>query len=286
MFNWNFHRSKSAVEEMKQVVAQVKHAVEEVKPVFQEVQRAVQEERPVIQGGPPAVKPVVQAAKFMIPEGATLEQIVKEMMGLMAAADTNHHRMGQLYNHVVDHQLAQKAGFKDAPTYFRQRLVNVSPSALNMYGSVAKSFSEEVAARYGVTCLYLLLTYKEAAAVKVNHDEPGGTLIEVPGKDGQVTARPFSACSVDDLRKALQLKRKPASSKPVPAEDVELASLCRAALEGQFPTGSHVKVVVRNEKGSSVLDFTGVPTSHLGTLILALMERVPMEGKPRGPREQ
>jgi hypothetical protein len=45
---------------------------------------------------------------------------------------------------------------------------------------VAEAFSEEVARRFGVTCLYLLLTYAEAADLEVNHEEPGPTLIEVP----------------------------------------------------------------------------------------------------------
>jgi hypothetical protein len=41
------------------------------------------------------------------------------------------------------------------------------------------------ARRFGVTCLYLLLTYQEATDLEVNHEEPATTLIEVPGKDGQ-----------------------------------------------------------------------------------------------------
>ncbi len=250
MLRFDFNRAKSAVEEVKQAVEGVKQVVQEVKPVPQQ-------------------------EPFVIPEGATLEQIRGEMLHLMAAENVNHYRMGQLYSYVVDKELAQKAGFKDAPDYFRQHLADLSPATLNMYRAVVKAFSEQVAVRFGVTCLYLLTIYQEVARLKLNYEEPGPALIEVPGKNGEVTKKPFSACSVDEMRQALRLKRKPASSQPVPAEDVALADQYREALKGQFTQGSNVQVLVRNEKGSSVLDFKSVPVGEVGTLLLALMDHVP-----------
>jgi hypothetical protein len=85
------------------------------------------------------------------------------MVQLMAEESTNHYRMGQLYNYVVDNELAQKAGYKDARDYFSQKLADLSQVSLTLYGTVAKSFTEPVSVRFGVTCLYLLLSYKEAA---------------------------------------------------------------------------------------------------------------------------
>jgi hypothetical protein len=256
MLQWDFNRAKSAVEEMKQAVESVMQGAQEVKPGAQQ-------------------------AKFVIPEGATLEQIRGAMIALLAEEHVNHYRMGQLYHHVVEQELAQKAGYKDAPTYFRQHLADLSPATLNTYRAVVKAFSEPVAVRFGVTCLYLLTIYKEAAGLKLNHDEPGPALIEVPGQNGEVTKKPFSACSVDEMRQALRLKRKPTSSKPVPAEDVALAEQYRTALQGQFPQGSNVQVLVRNEKGSSVLDFKSIPVAEVGTLILALMDHVTPGNEPR-----
>jgi len=40
----------------------------------------------------------------------------------------------------------------------------------------------------------------------VNHEEPGGALIEVPGEDGELRPKPFSACNVEEMRRALQRK--------------------------------------------------------------------------------
>jgi hypothetical protein len=214
-------------------------------------------------------------ATTAVHEGMTLEQVRVAMLQLMAEEHSNHYRMGQLYNHVVDKRLAQKAGYKDAKDYFTQRLADLSQATLSTYGAVAQAFSEPVARRFGVTCLYLLLIYKEAADVEVNHEEPGGTLIEVPDDNGQVTSRSFGECSVEQLRRALQRKRKPASSKPLPPEAVALAEQCREAVTGRFPKGTRVKVLMRNEKGKAVLDFKGIPVEQLGQLAAALTQELP-----------
>jgi hypothetical protein len=168
-----------------------------------------------------------------VTEDMTLEQVRTAMLQLMMEENSNHHRMGQLYNYTVDKRLAEKAGYKHARDYFSQRLADLSQAALTMYGAVAKAFSEPVARRYGVTCLSLLLTYKEVADIEVNYQEPGGTLIDVPDDKGQVEAKPFGECNVEQLRRALQRKRKPTSSKPLPPEAELLADQYREAVTGR-----------------------------------------------------
>jgi hypothetical protein len=68
--------------------------------------------------------------------------------------------------------------------------------------------------------------------MEADREEPGNTVIEVPGANGQVQAKPFSQCSVEELRRALQLKRKPGSSKPMPPGAVERGEQYHAALKG------------------------------------------------------
>jgi hypothetical protein len=210
-----------------------------------------------------------------VTEGMTLEQVRVAMLQLMREENSNHHRMGQYYNYVVDNRLAEKAGYKDARDYFSKHLADLSQSALSMYGAVAKAFSEPVASRYGVTCLYLLLTYKDAVDLEVNHEDPGGTLIEVPDDKGQVAAKPFGDCTVEQMRRALQHKRKPASTKPLPPEAEVLAEQYREAVVGRFPKGVRVKVLVRNEKGKAVLDFKGIPVEQVSQLAAALTGELP-----------
>jgi hypothetical protein len=215
--------------------------------------------------------PVITA----VTEGMTLEQVRLAMLQLMREENVNQHRMGQLYNHVVDKKLAEKAGYKDAKDYFSQHLADLSQSALSMYGAVAADFSEPVARRFGVTCLYLLLTYKEAADLEVNHEDPGGTLIEVPDDKGLVTSKPFGDCSVEQMRRALQRKRKPASTKPLPPEAEALAEQYSEAVTGRFPKGARVKVLVRNQRGKAVLDFKGIPLEQVNQLVEALSGQLP-----------
>jgi len=193
----------------------------------------------------------------------------------MKEENTNHYRMGQFYNYVVDKKLAEKANFKDAKDYFTKHLADLSQTSLTLYGAVANDFSEPVARRFGVICLYLLLTYKEAADIEVNHEEPGDTLIEVPDDKGHVTAKPFGDCSVDQMRRALQRLRKPTSSKPLPPEAEALAEQYSEAVTGSFPKGTRVKVLVRNQKGKAVLDFKGIPLEQVNQLVEALSGQLP-----------
>jgi hypothetical protein len=213
--------------------------------------------------------------KGVVFEGMNLAQAKVAFLGLMAQEHINHHQMGQLYNYVVDNKLPEKAGYKDAKAWFTEQLVDLSQAALTMYGAVAAAFSEEVARRFGVTCLSLLLTYAEAADLEVNHEEPGPALIEVPNEQGHVTPKAFSQCSVEEMRRALQRKRKPASSKPLPPEAVVLADRYREAVTGSFPKGALIKVQVRNQKGKAVLDFKGIPVEQVAKLIEALMAQLP-----------
>jgi hypothetical protein len=209
-------------------------------------------------------------------EGMTLAQVLAAMLQLLREENTNHHRMGQFYNYAVDAKLAENAGYKNAPDYFSKNLCDVSQSALTMYGAVAEAFTEELCGRLGVTCLYLLLTYKEAADLEVNHEAPGGTVIEVPGDNGVVTPKLFSECSVEEMRKAILRKRRPASSKPLPSEDLSLADQYREAVVGRYAKGDPVRVQVRNHKGKAVLDFKGIPLAQVGKLAEALMAPLPL----------
>ena len=173
------------------------------------------------------------------------------------------------------YKLAEKAGFKDSKEFFSKHFADLSQTSLTLYGAVAESFTEAVSRRFGVTCLYLLLTYQEAADIPVNPEEPGDTLIEVPDDKGNVSTLPFKACTVEQMRKALQRKRKPASSKPLPPDIAARAEQYCQAVMARFPKGkgTRVKVGVRNQKGSAVLDFRGVPVDQLHLLLEALQSQ-------------
>lgn len=104
----------------------------------------------------------------------------------------------------------------------------------------------------------------------MDNDAPGPAPIDVPDAKGVVTSKPFSACTVAELRRAILAKRKPTSSKPLPPEAVTLADQVSKAVMSCFQKGDPVKVQLRNHQGEAVLDFRGIPLAKLKQLVQAL----------------
>ncbi len=204
----------------------------------------------------------------------TLEEAGTAFVALASADNSNHHQMGQLYNYVVDTQLAENAGHKSALDFFLAKVSDLSRATLVSYGAVARNFTEELTVQFGVTRLSLLLTYSEVAGLQLNRTQPGSMLIEVPGTDNAVDSKPFSDCSVQDLRKALQRKRKPTSSTPLPASDLALVDQYRKTVISHFPAHSPARVSVRNVNGTAIISFD-VPLEQVDTLTKALVNGLP-----------
>jgi hypothetical protein len=178
---------------------------------------------------------------------------------LLAAGNFNNHEIGERYNHVVDSELAEKAGFKGAPEFFSQHLKELSRATLAMYGAVARVFSAETCGRHGMTTLSLLLTYKEAAGCELDVKEPGSMLIEVPAASGQVETKFFAECTVADMRKALQRLRRPTSSAPLPGDVLARVEQGRTFWTGYFPKEAGVRVQLRNRGGKPVVSLKDIP---------------------------
>jgi hypothetical protein len=89
-----------------------------------------------------------------------------------------------------------------------------------------------------------------------------------------VQSKPFSDCSVKDLRKALQRKRRPTSSAPLPSADIALVDQYRKAVTSHFPAHAPVRVSVRNVSGKAIISFD-VPLAQVDTLTEALINGLP-----------
>jgi hypothetical protein len=220
-----------------------------------------------------------QSEKPFIHKDMTMQEAHTLMLQLMAEESTNHYRMGELYNYIVDNKLAEGAGFKNASDYVTQKLPDTSESTLRGYGAVAANFSEPVARRSGVTCLQLLLIYKEAADLEVDTEAPFDTLIEVPGKEGEVTPKAFSECSVSELRLAIQRKRKPASSKPLPAEVRAQAEQYIKGVNKRISKLPGFRMQLRNHKGKAVFDLKSIPLPDMRKLAEALLAALPAKAE-------
>jgi hypothetical protein len=208
-------------------------------------------------------------------QSMTLEQVRVAFVALLAEESTHHHQMGQLYNYVVENKLAENTPYKSAPGFFAAHFKDLARQTLVSYGAVARNFTAEVCSQFGATRLSLLVTYKKVADIQLNHAEPGGTFIEVPDDNGVVTLKLFSECGVVDMRKALQRKRRPTSSTPLPSTDLALVEQYRTAVTSRFSTQTPVRVSVRNLNGQAVISFKDIPLAQVDALTEALIDGVP-----------
>ena len=146
----------------------------------------------------------------------TLEEARVTIRHLLAEESYNQQRIGELYNHVVAHRLAEAAGYKDALEYFAEHVPELPRAPLLRYGAVASECSAEACARYGLTCLSLLLAYAKARGLAVDSADPGSTPIQVPGEDGQPREKPFARCGLKELREALRTQQAPRPGTALP----------------------------------------------------------------------
>jgi hypothetical protein len=202
----------------------------------------------------------------------TLEQVTGRILELFAQGEAGNHQIGLLYNHVVEQKLAEKKGYKNARDYFSQHLKVLGQSTLSLYGTVAKTFTEQDATRYGMNNLGVLLTYAEATNLWLPDTGPGQVPIDVPLEDGSVTPKPFAECTVAELKLAVKHKRQPNAKSPLPAADDSRIQALRQHLTQRFSRSYGVKVEARVSRGKTFISLVNVPLEELDSLTEALME--------------
>ncbi len=220
----------------------------------------------------------------------TLEQVRDNVLELVARGNAGHYQIGRLYNYVVRNELAEKGGYESAHQYFSLHVRSLSKASLNIYGLVARKFSEAACARFGVYHLRTLLTYGKAAKLEIAMDDPGRTPIEVPREDGTVQPKPFADCTVEELKAALKQKKArsaeeqkpeetpeaPGASAPLPEVDAVRLKSLRDSLLQHFPE-STVRLEARVHQGQTFLSLQGVPMAALERFVEALVDGlVPM----------
>ncbi|HLL00449.1 MAG TPA: hypothetical protein VK539_07695 [Myxococcaceae bacterium] len=200
----------------------------------------------------------------------TLAEVRERVLHVVGQGNADAYQLGWLYNYVVDRELAQQGGFKDAADFFKKEVKVLGQSTLTTYGSVARAFTATACVKYGAHNLYALLTYEKVAVLTVDGDEPGPTPIQVPQEDGSVVQKPFAECTVEELKRAIKHKRTP--PKPLPEEATSRVETYRNVLD-QHLSGRHsIQVSARLERGKVLISFKDVPEEQMATVIEALME--------------
>lgn len=173
----------------------------------------------------------------------TLDGERNALLDLLTQGEDNHWQMGVHYNNIVDQNLATGAGYPTAADYFAKQLKQVPQSTLTLYGSVAKAFPEDIAKKYGVTKLGLLLTYQTAAHAPPASGDPGSVMVGVVQKDGSVVQTPFASCSTGDLTGAIKHLRTPPALPGTADADIAKvqAALDTALGQGKVHVTGHLR---------------------------------------------
>lgn len=209
-------------------------------------------------------------------EGMTIEEVPTTIRQLLGQNEINFYLIGSIYNYVVTHNLAEEAGYKDAPEFFAKEVKELARATLAAYGAVAREFNQEVCVEYGISRLSLLLTYEEASGQQADKNAPGLFPIVLADKNGKPEQKAFADCSVADLRKALQRLRRPTSSMPIPQEDAALIKGYRDSLARKFTEkNSRVQLAARNQKGLVLMTLKDFTLADVRKVIEALMDVLP-----------
>lgn len=216
-----------------------------------------------------------------LPVDPTLDQIRDTVNALAKQGSTSAHKIGTLYNHVVDRKLAELAGYRSALEYFNKHVKTLSKSTLINYGTVARTFTELQCTQYGMGNLRELIRYADVASVPLPAD-PGSMSIDVPQEDGKVVATPFAECSVDDLERASRAKRAPAPVR-VPVADKARMLFFEDSISRGFEGIADVRFSSRSKGGQTLVSVQDVPMTEVDRLIRALQEG--MNAEPTQPAE-
>jgi len=203
----------------------------------------------------------------------TLEQVKGRILELCSQGDANSHQIGQLYNHVVDNELAEKSGYTSARDYFSQNIKVLSQTSLSNYGTVARHFSAALCTQYGMANLRTLLNYLRAAKLVLGEGDPGPLLIDVPQEEGPSVQKPFSECSVEELERATRARRAPIESR-LPAQDEARLQVLKDTVGKHFENVAPVRLSTRVQDGKTLLSVQDVPMSEVARLTEALLDCV------------
>lgn len=209
----------------------------------------------------------------LVESDLTLDQLGDTINGLIKQGSGTQHRIGVLYNHIVDRRLTDLAGYKTAQAFFSQKVKSLSQSSLSLYGTVARTFTEAVCTQYGMYKLRALISYAQVTG-SVLPREPGPVTIQVPQDDGKVmVTKSFADCSLEELERATRHQRTPPRER-VPVSDAARLLFLEDSLYRGFSGVAQVRLTSRNEEGKTLINLQDVPLSELTRLMLVIKEGV------------
>lgn len=193
---------------------------------------------------PQPLQPQTATLAVLNPKAAlwkmSLDELRDAMLRCLLQGSEGHYRIGELYNHVVDGRRAVNAGYRTTREYFRKHVRVLSHAALTRFGAVARHFSREVHAKYGMASLGALLEYNPEAFRYGGSSDPGSFPIHLPRRGGMQLTKPFADCTLEDLRQAVAAGR----SGELSEEDQARVRRYRETLRQYLDENTHLPVKI------------------------------------------
>jgi hypothetical protein len=199
-----------------------------------------------------------------------LADITNNIKSLLEQGNAAAHQIGTLYNQVVDRRLAIIAGYPDTRSYFAEHIKALAQSTLSLYGRVARLFSVAVCASYGPYKLQAIVTYADAAGYSMGSD-PTGVPVDVPQDNGSVVTKPFAACTMEEIERAIKAKKAPPKVR-VPVTDRARLLFVEDSIFRKFQGSGDVRLTSRMDGGQTLISVQDVPVTKLAQLVEALQE--------------
>jgi len=212
------------------------------------------------------VKPVTRF------EALPLDEAVAKLKEYLKQGIAAHWSAGEIYNHLIDKRIPEKAGFRNAKDFFVKNFGEVGQSSLSIYGAVQRRFTVEIAQKYGMTTLGKLATYLKEANVPFElGEDPGPLKIPVPQKAGPTVEKAFADCTKEDMIAALHgLKRKGGAKKP-PAQDEQVVDRMHETLLNTLGADTRAAVKATIERGRTLVTISRIDLSEVPDVLTALL---------------
>jgi len=138
----------------------------------------------------------------------TLEEALDKIRALYKQEQAAKWGQGDQVNQVEEAHLAVKKGYQEARQWVEKELPEMDYKTLYRHASVAKYFSEEHTARWGVSKLQTLITLHDLKHRSQPVGDPADLEVQVPRADGSMVAKKFRDCSWRELQSATKQRKQ------------------------------------------------------------------------------
>jgi len=210
-----------------------------------------------------------------------LPAAVTQVKELFKEESRSQYRIGQLLVYIIDRRLAERGGYASPRELFSVEFKDVKKSTLNLYVSIARNFSADVAQVYGCSKLDRLLRYAKVSKQDIPKEDPGPFVIKVPQRNGPDLDKTFADCTRDEIALATQKLQKPQVKLPI--EHADAVNRLHDALLETLGTDTAAALKASTQDGQTFISIEHVAFEELEALLNALLKAKASDTAPQAP---